>query len=558
MKTPLRILGAAALACMLGSAHLAAQSDTLWQYTASAAIRFTRVDPAGHLLVVTDQAVVAVHPDSGTVAWKYPVEGRVRLLGVRPFGPVVVGYAGVVAAIDPVRGDTVWRRADLPDLEHATFDMGHDDHTVLLQTKNGFLALNLETGATRWDSTALPPNTIVREYVRLTDYNLLLLFTRTPLSDVSLFAVTLDSGHVVWRNDSLFAAKPKFKRTQDVEALTDFQWTLVLPDTSLIVYVSSDGPIRLDPHSGRVRWRATELAGMDVAGLDKGFPALRVRDSLILVPSGKQLVALDTATGRVRWRTAAEFRDELSWLVSQPSPMLAGGVAREKPFLQAVDPRSGATVWPSEIKLKQPATAYYLHDTVYVSSDGRLMAVPLATGVSRSIAEVRFQGDEQRIGMDTVEGGGLVLWGQQNIMRVGLDGHVVYRRYYKAPGASFLAQLASTLLIVGLNVASIAATPPGGFARIITNNPVLAARYARAKAAANHFYVFTESPDSAGQKGYSLVLLDRRDGHELGRMWFDERSPHYEIDHPTATVYVRHGDVAVVARRFRGQVSGAP
>jgi hypothetical protein len=126
------------------------------------------------------------------------------------------------------------------------------------------------------------------------------------------------------------------------------------------------------------------------------------------------------------------------------------------------------------------------------------------------------------------------------------------------PFESRAHQVASTVLIVGLNVASIAVTPPGGYARIITNNPALTRRYAQAKAAENHFYVFTESPDSAGQKGYSLVLLDRRDGRELGRMWFDDRSPHYEIDHPTATVYVRQGDLGVVARRFRGRDSRTP
>jgi len=66
MLTPLRFL-AAGLGLVVGPAALAAQSDTLWRHTDAADVRFTRVDPAGHLLVVTDQAVTALQPDSGSV-----------------------------------------------------------------------------------------------------------------------------------------------------------------------------------------------------------------------------------------------------------------------------------------------------------------------------------------------------------------------------------------------------------------------------------------------------------------------------------------------------------
>src|SRR5690348_10726493 len=116
MLTPLRLL-AAGLGLAIGPAALAAQSDTLWRHSDAADVRFTRVDPAGHLLVVTDQAVTALHPDSGSVVWKYPAAGQVRLLGIDPLGHLLVGYAGVVAALDPVKGDIIWRRTDLPDLE---------------------------------------------------------------------------------------------------------------------------------------------------------------------------------------------------------------------------------------------------------------------------------------------------------------------------------------------------------------------------------------------------------------------------------------------------------
>jgi len=54
----------------------------------------------------------------------------------------------------------------------------------------------------------------------------------------------------------------------------------------------------------------------------------------------------------------------------------------------------------------------------------------------------------------------------------------------------------------------------------------------RAQVARNYFYGFTESPDSLGQRGFSLVLIDQRDD-------------------VTRTVDVREGTRWIIARRFR-------
>ncbi|MGH7548256.1 MAG: hypothetical protein ACREMM_08780 [Gemmatimonadales bacterium] len=91
----------------LGGAEGSAQSDTLWTYTAPANIRFTRVGPSGHLLVATEQGLVALNAELGGVAWTYPVGGRLWVR-VSSLGHLLVGYGGVMAALDPLTGGTVW------------------------------------------------------------------------------------------------------------------------------------------------------------------------------------------------------------------------------------------------------------------------------------------------------------------------------------------------------------------------------------------------------------------------------------------------------------------
>jgi outer membrane protein assembly factor BamB len=538
-----------AIAAAPQPAH-AVQSDTLWRYTAPAEIRFTALDAAGNFVLATDTLVVALHADSGRQAWSLPVGRRPSVFRSAMGAYFLVGHGTSVAAIDPGTGQLVWQRTDLPELSRTAFGTLRDGAHALLQTRNGFAAMDLRTGATLWDSTALPSGTVVREYFRLDDHNLLLLLARTLLSDVSILGVTLDSGRVLWRHDSLFVAKPEFKRDRGVESISDIQTPIILRDTTLLLYLSKDGPMRLDPRSGAVRWRAAELAGTAVGGWAEGYPPARMIDSLVLIATGKQLVALDSATGQVRWHVARNFRDTPTWVFARPAGILVGGFG-EKPFLTALHPGTGARSWPSDLELKTRSAAYIKHDTVYVSNDGVFSATALASGVMRELATIGFEGGEQPARIDTVEGGGFILAARQNLARVSPDGHVVYRRYYKAPGASFWAKLGSTALIVGLNALSYAATPPGGLATIITDNPVLSARYGRATRAVNYYYMFTEAPDSLGQKGFSLVVLDRRDGREMGRMWFDERSPDYRLDHVTGTVYVREGGNEIIARRFR-------
>ena len=109
--------------------------------------------------------------------------------------------------------------------------------------------------------------------------------------------------------------------------------------------------------------------------------------------------------------------------------------------------------------------------------------------------------------IDSIDGGGLIVMGRQNLARIDRDGTVVYRRFFPAPPPSYWDFAASVLSAVA-----------GGVSHTYASLPL--PDYAWSAKARDYYYIFTAKADSAGKTGFSLVALDRKDGRELGRMWF--------------------------------------
>jgi outer membrane protein assembly factor BamB len=522
-------LGAAllvALSALFTVSHLRAQSDVLWRYSSKEAISRTILDAKGHLLVITESGLTALDPDSGSRVWRHGTGGIPWVLRHISEDRLLVGSGRTLAVLDLASGDTVWRRTDLPDLDKTWVDTDRQDSSAILQTRNGFAVLDLTSGRTAWDSTALPEGAVVREFFRLRSLDLLMLILQTPASPVTMVGVDIESGVVRWSDTAMFRAGVKFKRVRGVEYAVVHP-PVILDDSTLVLYFSTEGPIRLDPRTGEVLWRSKALADAEVPTTRDGYPPSRLLDSLLVVPSDKRLVALDVATGQERWRTSGEFPEKPGWLLTGARALVTGNFGTGKPYITVID-SDGVRRRPTEWRLKAGAHGLLLNDTVYVANDDQLFALPLDTGVERKLAPIEFKGDEKPLDIDSLSDGGLLLMGRQNIVRINLDGTVVYRRYYPAPEASFWEEFSA--MAGGMNAPS----------------------HAWSAKAQQYFYIFTTRADTAGKKGFSLVALDRRDGQELGRMWFDERNPTWLLDPVNGTVYEVEDKKEVMARRFVG------
>jgi hypothetical protein len=63
---------------LLLGVEASAQSDTLWRKSVSGSAKYMSLDEKGHLLVVNEDGITALDPDSGSRVWRYPVRWPIR------------------------------------------------------------------------------------------------------------------------------------------------------------------------------------------------------------------------------------------------------------------------------------------------------------------------------------------------------------------------------------------------------------------------------------------------------------------------------------------------
>jgi outer membrane protein assembly factor BamB len=494
-------------------ARVSAQTE-LWRYRAPQDIKGLTLTPFGTVLVVTDTALLALDPETGSVAWSYRI--RPHLTG----RVTVIGLTGIAliegAAIDLANGQERWTVRDLP----------------------------LKKWRTRSWASGTP---------------LMLFLGETEQNPLVLVGTDLASGRVAWRSDSLLATLSP--RRRGAVNLTLGEAPLADSDTTLIVYLDNGpgygdgGPVRLHAGTGQTLWRADSTwPRLAPGGTELGYPPTLLTDGRAIVPYLLRLLAFDAATGRILWRLDKDLPSKVAQMEMTPRGLLirgstAGGFSGD-PFLDLLDPASGASRWPTSVKLDGQSPFLVRGDSVLVPERGKLLTIALADGGVRTAASAKFQGGEQAM-VAELRPEGLLLRSSQNLALIS-DSGVRYNNYYPAPAAfglfSRLAVVAlSTLADVGSQYLQEHAYQPAAPGMDI--RPAFA-RYRASQSATDFTYVFTNAPDSAGHTGNSLVRIRKADGRLAGRVWVGERRPQYELDRLTHTVFLKEGDNEISAHRF--------
>lgn len=480
-------------------------------------------------------------------AWQFTSPDTIGAVQVTPFGTLAVQTGHGVVVLDIATGQTVWSRDDA-----RAFDVIERSPYGVLSTDSSLELIDFETGRVRWSFGQLGLTWL--RYIAQPDHGLILVYGGAEAAGLAVGALDIASGTLRWIQPDLFGA-PHFAEHRDDIRLSAGPPILWDSDTTMVLSPNYGGPIKLDARTGTLLWRIDTLANQKPPDPRDRSGAPLAGEGRIFVPYGKRLLAVESETGRVIWNHHDKYNGLITQMELTPHGLLIRGRPDHDdpvsaPFLDLVDPATGASRWNSPLKHLDYATPFtVIGDSVLVVAKGTFWAVGLESGTPNSLMKLHLDGGDAAYALEVVAGGFLIA-SAQNMLLLDSLRREQYRVYYPAVGASLLAKLASTVLIVGLDVASVASAGKTGYAPMITNNPVLSARYRASRLAESSHFLFTSQKDDPGHNGFSFVRIDRSNGHETGRVWVTERHPHYVLDPASGTLFLLSGKGQVQALRF--------
>ena len=425
-----------------------------------------------------------------------------------------------LAAIDPATGDAIWTRKDLTDLHGVALDfVGATGYGVVTRGEKMEI-IDFRTGERRWDTGTLSLLS-ARGWLSLPgEDTLLLMYGRTAESATTLMTVELATGKVRWRQDHLFGLEPKVFGTGGVSYLFGHQPPSADTDTTFVLYLSADGPIRVHARTGALVWRTDAFREAKVPTLRDGYARIARRQGVLFVPSEKRLLALNVTDGHAAWPAPHTFKSQ----VIRMDVTRHGLLARGDDWLDLLDPATGQSVWRAPVTLKNSTRIVLRGDTVYVAADNKVLAIQMTDGSVRTVATVSFkEGEAPAPGGFGVWREGIVLNSWHNVMLVDRQGAVRYHHVYPSPKQSF-----------------------GEALRSGTGSDIMRPT---TRWLGDYLFFFTGAPDDGGREGFSVVKVDPATGHEEGRLWFDQRVPAYTLE-TGSTVFYRRNDREIDALKF--------
>lgn len=498
----------------------------LWTYTANGAISFQQITALGSLAIATNTSLLALAPGTGTPLWTR----------------------------DDVRGLTPGGFESIPLTPYG-----------VVRAKDSIAVIDLQTGRTVWSSGKSGLRKVTG-YVSVIEHNLLLLYGESDRGKQTLCAVGLDNGELKWIQGGLLATKPEAADIENGHALSGHQAPLLDTDSTLILYVSKDGPMRIHVRTGAKLWQTSALKGKDVPLLSRWYAPLMLVDSVLLIPYEQRLMAINTRTGERIWDRDKKFKSPIAQMAVTSLGLVVRGARpldqETKPlgmpdaFIDLIDLKTGASIWAKPFdKMKDETIAPFLvtQDAVLFGDNETFYRIGLSDGTYRALGTYKFEGGEEPASVER-RGDGYLLLAEHNLMMLDAQGAPGRRVYFPAPGSSLLSKIGKGVLFVASAASQAAAADAqqrrGGFTASFDYNPFIKQRLQQSVDAGQYSFIYTREPGDSGREGFSLVRVRRSDLKEVGRLWIDDRSPDYLVDEVTGTVFLRRAEREVRALRF--------
>jgi hypothetical protein len=493
-------------------------------------------------------ALLAGLPDGAALAqtnplWRYTAsDDDIEFFRVSPLGSLVLGTNMSLSSVDGTTGAAMWTRDDIKDLDVSNVILIPNSPFAVVTSKTGFEVIDLNTGESKWNWRSL---SIASSYgqVPVAEQRLLLVYGKRPDDGSTLLAADLESGAVLWRQDGLFEAAPEPVGApgppQSKKTMLGHQPPVFDSDTSMVLYVSEDGPVKVDLRTGSLLWRANGFRGKDPPAPVRGYAVMVYANGILYVPSEKRLTAVDLRDGRILWdRTNLKSKpQQLAWTSS--------GLVVRVPHIDLFDPHTGASRWPKPFTDLKHSTQFVVRgDRVYVAAHGRFYGIDLTDGSATELSQYKLRGADQPEALDMLPNG-FVVRTAQNVIVLDMAGAPKHHLYYPPPKRSALARAAIVaaavaIIYVAYSAPSSADPTPSPQPYLILD-PIVSKRYGASRKAREHYYVLTVVADASDRKGPGLVKLNLITGKEVGRLWLGDRTPLYEVDPIEGIVFFKEG-----------------
>ena len=348
------------------------------------------------LVVSTENEMIGVDPVTGAVRWRRPDYTNIGQLA---FENAIQSAPVPGAARATESAPTIRTMEEIPGTAFAAIlsDSGGQ--------RSWFDVIDLTTGQTVWSSTALPL-TEARGFLPFPDGTTLLvhgMLFEPGRTRSRCLRVNSRDGRVIWAQDELMARSPaQFEPTMMLASrgtINGNQPPVPLPDSTVIVFVSEEGPMRLDMTTGAVVWR-TAGRSWTVSPTGQGYAAMLPLGDTLLIADGKAVEAIAQGDGHLLWSSGdlpgqiTQFRQTEAGLVVRGAVVLdplGQPVMQGRPFLGLLDPATGKSRWPKLNKQERWSTPFVVYGKqVFVAAKDGVFRIPLESGIGRPITTSKY------------------------------------------------------------------------------------------------------------------------------------------------------------------------
>lgn len=295
---------------------------------------------------------------------------------------------------------------------------------------------------------------------------------------------------------------------------------------------------------------------------------------------------LDPATGTLRYEKSVKLKGDIVHSEITPKGLLFT-TTRE---VNILDIKTGALLWDKSIESGGPSSGDRVRPFpvgvgegkmyVFSSKESGVFEVDMNTGTYRKLngTAIDFEGKELPKAIDVVDDG-ILLYSDQNIMKLAFDGSVKYTKYYPAPRQPALVRaLLVAEAVRAAYIGAAASTYAAAFDEVEANTSdagvravsgELSSAYSQLgkagfaysasaiRAFGARFKASQNTPDfimmmtKKEQKGYQLIQVSKLSGTVENAIDIqNDREPEYEIDQIFNYLYYRPSPAEIVCYKL--------